>query len=481
MRASLLVKFHDADGARALLDQIPPDSVSVDSLLAGLALRCEVRDFAGAIEVLDALAARNAAGIRECLGTAEAAVKGEANQELIGKLEARTVDAFDRSARAGAIGEVGANAARLAALPLRDTNDRNRALQALRCLGSAPVEQRLAVTLLTLDTVGAGEEEVRRTCLAEIHRGMGLTVPEECRVASLLQQRHEHALVVKIITLQESLTDLMLFRQRLDSLLQLGRWREAANMASAPEEWTVGSRKLLRCLAKANRSGLDGVDFTVTIPEAFKEAAETGSAPACYAIGCAALELRLDHLATEAFSAALSQPSIDTFMMGTILGSARAAGLDAASTLRMLTASKLPAQASRAVKSRVCYLRLLANTDMAAAQRDLEDLARDGDNDDYVCFLNAFSLHRRGEPAEAFCKLIPLRTERWNEGEAAVIAGMMAAGGEFQESATLVQNLDLKRLFPEERAVVAPWLSRLSVAREAVGVSAVNMTVNYPR
>jgi hypothetical protein len=475
-RASLLVKFHDADGARALLDQIPANAVSVDSLLANLALHCEVRDFAGAIEVLDTLAARNAAGIRECLGTAEAAVKEEANQDLIAKLEARTVDAFDRTAGAGNIAEVGANAARLAALPLRDSNDRKRALGVLRCLKAAPVEQRLAVTLLTLDTVGASEEEIRRACLAEIHRGAGLTVPEERRVASLLQQRHQHALVVKLITLPESMTDPALFRQRLDSLLQLGQWREASMMAAAPPEWTVGSQQLLRCLAKANRSGFDGVDFSVTIPEALKEAAETGSAPACYAIGCAALELRQDRLATEAFSAALSQPSIDTFMMGTILGSARAAKLDASSTLRILTGSGLPARVNRAVKTRVCYLRLLAGKDVPAVQGDLDSLARDGDNDAYVSFLNALSLHRRGDLVEAKRRIAPLRPQRWNEGEAAVIAGMMAAAGEYQDGASLMQNIDLNRLFPEERAMVAPWLSHLSSAKQAVGISTVGMT-----
>jgi hypothetical protein len=300
---------------------------------------------------------------------------------------------------------------------------------------------------------------------------MGLTVPEERRVATLLQQRHEHALVAKIITLPESMTDVGLFRQRLDSLLQLGQWRDAAAMASASPEWTAGSQQLLRCLAKASRSGFDNVDFTVTIPEALKEASETGSAPACYAIGCAALELRQERLAAEAFGAALCQPSINTFMMETILGSARAAGLDASSTLRMLTATGLPAHLNKAVKTRICYLRLLSDKDTPAAQSELESLVRDCDGDVYVCFLKALNLHRPGNVVEPLCRMITPRAQRWNAGEAAVIAGMMAAAGQYQESASLMQNIDLKRLFPEERAVVAPWISHLSSAKEAVSLS----------
>jgi hypothetical protein len=474
----LLVKFHDVEGARALLDQIPPNAATVDSLLARLTLDRETRDFAGAIEVLDALAERHAAGIRENLETAEAAVREDANPDLIQRLEARTVDAFDRSAQAGHVEEVGSHVARLAALPLRDSNTRKHVLEVLHCLGSAPVEQRLAVTLLTLDTVGASPEDVRRACLAEVHRGLGLTVPEKRRVATVLQQRHEHALVAEIITLPESFTESSLFRQRLDSLLQLGQWRDAAAMATAPAEWQTGNRQLLRCLAKASRSGLDEVDLTLMIPEALKEASEMESAPACYALGCAALELRYNRVATEAFNAALGQPSIDTFMMETILGSARAAGLDAASTLKMLTAAGTPARSNVAVKTRLCYLRLLSDKDIPAAQGDLESLARNGDNDAYVCFLNALNLHRRGDIAGAGSRVIPLGPQRWNEGEAAVIAGMMSAAGEYQLGASLMEKIDPRRLFPEERAMVAPWLSHLSSDKEAVSVSAVITTVN---
>jgi hypothetical protein len=209
-----------------------------------------------------------------------------------------------------------------------------------------------------------------------------------------------------------------------------------------------------------------------------KEASEKRSAPACYTLGCAALELKFDRGAMEAFHAALCQPGIDARMMETILQSARVEGLDAAATLRMLSASRIPASSNMAIRTRLGYLRLLAGEDMPGAQRDLDSLGGNSASDAYVCFLNALSLHRHGDVAGAGRKVVPLRPQQWNEGEAAVIAGMMAAAGQYQEGASFMEKIDLRRLFPEERAMVAPWLSHMSSAVDAVSLSSGKVIVD---
>jgi hypothetical protein len=183
------------------------------------------------------------------------------------------------------------------------------------------------------------------------------------------------------------------------------------------------------------------------------------------------LELKRHDLAAEAFVVALAQPSIDAQVMDIILGAARRAGLGATATLRLLTAQSLPAHVNTALKTRLCYLRLLARMDIPVAENDLGSLAAQRSNDPYVRFLHAFNLYRRADFVEAGHCLVPLPQRDWNDGERAIAASIMAGAGQFQESSILMERLDPSQIFPEESAVVAPWLARMDAARSVLSVS----------
>ena len=59
--------------------------------------------------------------------------------------------------------------------------------------------------------------------------------------------------------------------------------------------------------------------------------------------------------------------------------------------------------------------------------------------------------------------LMPLPQHAWHQGEAAVIASVMASAGQFDRSAGLIQKIDFSRLFQEERALIEPWRTRLAL------------------
>ena len=87
----------------------------------------------------------------------------------------------------------------------------------------------------------------------------------------------------------------------------------------------------------------------------------------------------------------------------------------------------------------------------------------------YLRFLEAFALHQQGNHSDAASLLIPLPQHRWHQGEAAVLASIIASAGKIDHSSSLIQQIDPSQLFPEEHTMFAPWLNRVSIGRGLVG------------
>jgi len=469
--AILLARLQDFIGARAILDNAQRTSPAYPPLLlASLSVARESQDFNAATRVLDELAKISPVSMDETLLTAEAAARVGVPLSIMTRLENHTLNAFALSAATYGIKEMGARAERLTRLPMTEPANRTRALQILQCLENAPVEQRLAVVLFAHTCAGSSREEQRRACIENMHRAGGLTADEKNRVATLLQRRGEHALVTEIITLPESLIEYRLFDRRLLSLLHLGQWKDASTMVADPSApKPLHNRLFTRALATLKTIPVGNPIASDLLTESLKEATEEASAPACFTIGCIALEQRLRPLAEDAFAAAASLATENETIIENIINTARRSGMSVPDVLRILT-QNAPTQApSPFILAKLCYLRLLVRDNLNDIKTYLvTELERSPDNA-YLHFLSALELHHRGDFAGVLKLLVPMPKHRWHQGEAAVLASMIASAGQTERSSVLIQKLDLTRLFPEERAMVEPWRNRLSIALPALG------------
>jgi hypothetical protein len=181
----------------------------------------------------------------------------------------------------------------------------------------------------------------------------------------------------------------------------------------------------------------------------------------CYATGCAALDHALPTLAATAFATALDISKDRAKTMQAIVRSSRQGRLPLATFMRSLVGS--PAMQDEAIQESLIYLSLLAGQkvdNMLAIVRNRRQFTPENI---YLRFLEALALHQLGSHSDAASLLIPLPQYRWHQGEAAVLASIIAAAGKIDRSSALIQQIDPAQLFPEERTLFDPWHSRLNL------------------
>ncbi len=464
--AVLLAKLADFQGAYAILAHAKHGS-SVDPALekAALAVARESGDFVEANRVLESLAKAKQSDVDECLETAEAAVHAGVDGTILERLEAHSLDAFERESVRGRHMELGSRAERLTCLPFKQPALRARAVQILQHLPNTTVELRLALAIFAHGEAGGSHEELRRLCIEELQRSGGFSAREKERVAAMLQRRAEYALVVDLITQPESFTERPLFECRLDALLNLGQWREAATMVSdlhAPK--MAYGRTLCRTLTQLRViPGSNAIALNL-LDESLKEAIAEKSASACYTIGCIAVEQHLGALTEEAFANAVAISKGKDYIVENIINTSRQGGMSVSDLLNTLTRGATATAINPAMERRLCYLRLLAGSQSEAAHHFISLGISRAPDDAYLHFLAAFESYTRGDFISAAQKLIPLPQHSWHQGEAAVIASVMASAGQFNHSAGLIRQIDFSRLFQEERTLIEPWRTRLMLS-----------------
>jgi hypothetical protein len=87
----------------------------------------------------------------------------------------------------------------------------------------------------------------------------------------------------------------------------------------------------------------------------------------------------------------------------------------------------------------------------------------------YLRFLEALALHQQGNHFEAASLLIPLPQYRWHQGEAAVLASIIASAGKIDRSSALIQQIDPTQLLPEEHNLFDPWRNRVTLGTGLIG------------
>jgi hypothetical protein len=113
------------------------------------------------------------------------------------------------------------------------------------------------------------------------------------------------------------------------------------------------------------------------------------------------------------------------------------------------------------VQNQLIYLHLLAGRDLSHMTEVIRQRRFREPEDVYLRFLDSFATHLRGDYAQAARLLVPLPRYRWHQGEAAVIAGIVVAAGNFDRSSGLISKISLDEIFAEERNMAEPWQQRL--------------------
>jgi hypothetical protein len=463
--AALLAKLHDFTGAKAVLSNISKASQTMpQAQYAWLAIWREAGDFAAAAETMEKLTATAPCDVEIALDLVRQASAAKTAPEVLHRIEGSLLNSLRRWMSTGRAQDVLALAAQIAALPVSSPTHRTQMAQILRNLPGTPVHHRLAAVRFafpnTLST--ADQQQLRTDYQNEIAWSGGLSAEEKDRAAAYLQSQSEHAVVTTLISAREALTEPQLYSRRFDSLLELGNWREAGAMNASHEAPLLPhSRTLAQALATLQSRTKRNSAVEVLLHEALAASQRENRALDCYATGCAALDHALPNLAATAFATALDISKDRAKTMQSILRSSRQGRLPLDTFMRSLIGS--PAMQDESIQESLIYLSLLTGQkvdNLLAIVRNRRQITPDNV---YLRFLEAFALHQLGSHSDAASLLIPLPQHRWHQGEAAVLASIIAAAGKIDRSSALIQQIDPSQLLPEERTLFEPWRSRLNL------------------
>ena len=460
----LLSGLQDLAGAKAVLSKISPDKRSSGlTQQAWLELWRAAGDFAAAAEVLDSMyAARHDVALATCLNLVEAASRTPSAPTTLDKVEKVVMKELAATLGTKPM-EVKALAPRLASINWHSTEARRDVAGALRSLPGNPSEFRMAAVRLSFPASLDGNDRtaLRKAWLDEVNSAGGLSAAEKDRVAAYLQKQREHELVVDLIPAAEAVTEYPLFVRRVDSLLELGRWREVGVLCADPTAPSLlQSRLLTQSLAALYKQGPQTFQAERLLMNGLYEARDEKRAAACFATGCAALDHRLNNLAGQAFAAALDLADDRRATLESIINSSRHGAMNVAQLLGAFDGTD--ALHDETVQNQLIYLNLLAGRDLDTMREVIHNRRSQAPDETYLRFLEAFALHLRGDYSQAAQLLVPLPRYRWHQGEAAVIASIVAAAGKMDRSAGLLSRINTGELFTEERSMVEPWKQKLA-------------------
>jgi len=463
--AALLARLHDFTGAKAILSNISKEAQSMpQAQYAWLAIWREAGDFAAAATTMEKLTAQAPCDVEIAIDLVRQASAAHTTPDILHRIESSLLKSLLHWMSTGRAQDVLALAPQIAALPLTSSTYRTQLAQILRNLPGTPVQHRLAaVRFAHPDTLATADQQQLRTDYQnEIAWSGGLSAEEKDHAAAYLQTQGEHHLVTTLISQREALSEPQLYARRFDSLLEQGLWRDAGAMTAALDAPPLPhSRALAHALATLQSRTKRTFAVEVLLNEALTDSQRQNRPLDCYATGCAALDHTLPNLAATAFAAALDISKDRAKTMQAILRSSRQGHLPLDTFMRSLIGS--PAMQDETIQESLIYLSLLAGQkvdNLLTIVRNRRQLTPDNV---YLRFLEALALHQQGSHSDAAALLIPLPQYRWHQGEAAVLASIIAASGQIDRSAAILQKIDPTQLYPEERTLFAPWQSRLQL------------------
>ncbi len=469
--AALLAKLHDFTGAKAVLSNISKEAQAMpQAQYAWLSIWREAGDFAAAADTLEKLTAQSACDVEMVIDLVRKASAAKTAPELLGRVEGSLLKSLRHWMSTGRAQDVLALSKQIATLPVSSTVHRTHMAQILRNLPGTPVQHRLAAVRFALPNQlsTADQIQLRTDYQNEIAWSGGLSAEDKENIAAYLQSQSEHALVTTLISDREALTEPKLFSRRFDSLLELGNWREAGSMNATHEAPMLPhSRTLAQALATLQNRMSRNFAVEVILNEALTASQRENRALDCYATGCAALDHSLPTLAATAFATALDISTDRAKTMQSIVRSARQGKLPLEIFMRSLTGS--PAMQDESIQDSLIYLSLLTGQKVDGMLAVIRSRRQTTPDNVYLRFLEALALHQQGSHFEAAGLLIPLPQHRWHQGEAAVVASIIASAGKIDRSSALIQQIDPTQLLPEEHTLFDPWRKRVSLGNGLLG------------
>lgn len=463
--AALLAKLHDFTGAKAVLSNISKAAQSMpQAQYAWLAIWREAGDFAAAADTLEKLTATAPCDVEIALDLVRQAAAAKTETDVLQRIEGSLLKSLRHWMSTGHAQDVLLLAPQIAALPVSSPTYRTQMAQILRNLPGTPVQHRLAAVRFAFPNAltTADQQQLRTDYQNEIAWSGGISAEEKDAAAAYLQSQGEHSLITNLISAREALTEPKLFSRRFDSLLELGNWRDAGTMSATSEAPLLPhSRILAQTLAALQNRTQRTFAVEVLLNEALSGSQRENRALDCYATGCAALDHALPNLAATAFATALDISKDRAKTMQAIVRSARQGRLPLETFMRSLIGS--PAMQDEAIQESLIYLSLLAGQKVDNLLAIVRNRRQFTPENVYLRFLEALALHQLGSHSDAASLLIPLPQYRWHQGEAAVLASIIAAAGKIDRSSALIQQIDPAQLFPEERTLFDPWHSRLNL------------------
>jgi len=467
--AALLARLHDFTGAKAILSNLPKEAQSIpQAQFAWLAVWREAGDFSAAATALEKLLESSPDEASLAVDLLRRA--SQAPAETRHRIEASLVRSLAHLMNAGRARDVLAMASTLTGLPVTHSVHRMHLGQILRNLPGQSVEHRLAAVRFgyAAELPATDEVQLRSDYQNEIAWSGGLSADEKDRVASWLQGQSEHRMVIALISAREAVAEPQLFARRFESLLEEGLWRDAGAMVADPESPPLPhSRILAQTLATLQQRASRQFAVEMLLGEAIGACREENRPLDCYAVGVAALDHQLPTLAATAFATALDISKDRAKTMKAILRSARPGRLPLNTFLRSLIGS--PAMHDDSIQEQLIYLSLLADQKTDAMLAIVRNRRQLEPRNVYLRFLEALAMHKTGANAtDAASLLVPLPRHRWHQGEAAVIASILASSGQIDRSAPLAAQIDPAQLFAEEKSLFTPWQARFGMNAEAL-------------
>ena len=469
--AALLAKLHDFTGAKAVLSNISKEAQAMpQAQYAWLAIWREAGDFAAVADTLEKLNAQAPCDVEIVMDIVRKASAAKTSPELLNRIESSLLKSLRHWMSTGRAQDVLALAKQIATLPVSNSVHRTHMAQILRNLPGTPVQHRLAAVRFALPNQlsAADQQQLRTDYQNEIAWSGGLSAEDKDKVAAYLQSQNEYALVIALISEREALTESKLFTRRFDALLELGNWREAGAMsADHGTPLRRYSRPLAHAFATLQQRTSRAHTVEVLLHEALTASQRENRALDCYAVGCAAIDHTLPDLAATAFAVALDISSDRAKTMQAIVRSARQGRLPLDTLMRSLVGS--PAMQDESIQESLIYLSLLANQKVDGLITVIRNRRQTDPENVYLRFLEALALSQQGNQLDAASLLIPLPQYRWHQGEAAVLASIIASAGKIDRSSTLIQQIDPTQLLPEEHTLFDPWRNRVSLGTGLIG------------
>lgn len=451
--AALLARLHDFTGARAVLGGKPAPAQSLSPLMRStwIKLWTESGDFISAAGALESMEKCGMPEADLALDTARAAFTAKAPSDVVSRLEARAIAILQAALLAGAEENLGLRIEQLLTLPLESKEQRQQAAALIGRLTKPTVEQRLGLVRLNFPSqLNATQKEALHHALRQTLTACGaLSVQEKAGVANFFIQHDEQVLVLELISRLEATTDRTLFNRRIAAVLSLGDWREAGRMAASPGALPVPwARTLMQTAASLQQNGEARLTVESLMSSSITEALVEKRWACAYTTAKMALDHNLPTMATRAFEAALRLAPEKAEMLRMITSAARQQR-SPVNIVRLAAVDSLRDNEDPEIQLQLAYLNALVGSQTDAPVSESPE----------SIFVRAFQQFQKGELQQAVDILVPLPHHRWHQGQAAVIASILAAGGQLNASKALLDQIDLQQLFAEEREIVEPWMT----------------------